>query len=162
MAQTNHSADGRADFDFMVGKWQIHNRRLHERLCGCLEWEEFTGIGVARPILAGLGNFDEVTLHRATGLLHGTTLRLFNPQRREWSIYWADSQSGILLPPMVGRFVNGVGEFYAQEVNRDQTVLSRFIWADTTTATPHWEQALSADGGRTWETNWTMDFTRLD
>lgn len=162
MTPIDNQADGRTDFDFVMGKWQIHNRRLRARLCGCLEWEEFTGMGAARPILAGLGNFDEVVLQRASGPLHGATLRLFNPQSREWSIYWSDSQSGILFPSMIGRFVHGVGEFYAQERNREQTVLSRFIWADTTTPTPHWEQALSADGGRTWETNWTMDFTRID
>lgn len=161
MSELNNT-DGPTDFDFIVGKWQIHNRRLRERLRNCQEWEEFTGIGHARPILGGLGNVDEVALNRSTGVLHGLTLRLFNPQNQEWSIYWSDSQSGLLFPPMIGRFIAGIGEFYAQEVNQGQTVLSRFIWSATMTATPHWEQALSADGGRTWETNWTMDFERVN
>ena len=161
MLQMN-KVDGRTDFDFIVGEWHIHNRRLRERLRNCQEWEEFTGSGHVRPILGGLGNVDEVVLRRTTGLLHGLTLRLFNPQHQEWSIYWSDSQSGLLFPPMIGRFTAGVGEFYAQEVNEHQTVLSRCIWSATMTDTPHWEQALSADGGCIWETNWTMDFERIN
>ena len=32
-------------------------------------------------------------------------------------------------------------------------------WSGVTTPMPRWEQAFSDDGGRTWETNWVMDFT---
>jgi hypothetical protein len=159
---TPPQTDGRSDFDFLFGDWHVRNRRLRERLSGCTDWEEFAGISHVRPILGGLGNIDEISLDRAGGRLHGCTLRLFNPATHEWSIYWSDSQRGVLLPPMIGAFVAGVGEFYAQEVEGKRTVLSRFIWSGITTATPRWEQALSADGGRTWETNWTMDLRRLE
>jgi hypothetical protein len=160
MTEPNINADGRTDFDFLLGTWQVHNRRLRERLVDCQEWEEFLGVAQVRTVLGGLGNVDEITFTRATGPMQGLSLRLFNPQTREWSIYWSDDQTGVLFPPMIGRFVNGVGEFYAQEVHQQQTVLSRFIWSDITGNTAHWAQALSADGGRTWETNWTMALTR--
>ena len=150
-----------SDFDFLVGDWRVHNRRLHERLCQCLDWEAFEGVSHARTILGGLGNIDEASFDRATGRLEGFTLRLFNPTTQEWCLYWSDDQSGTLFPPMIGKFRDGIGEFYAQESHYHQTVLSRFIWSDITLAACHWEQALSADGGRTWETNWTMDFTRM-
>ena len=157
----SHASDGRSDFDFLFGDWHVHNRRLRERLRGCTDWEEFAGVSQARPILGGLGNVDEITFERTSGQLHGCTLRLFNPATREWSIYWSDSQRGVLLPPMIGTFKAGVGEFYAQEMEGNRTVLSRFIWSGIAADACHWGQALSADGGRTWETNWTMALRRI-
>lgn len=155
------STEGCRDFDFIVGQWRVHNRRLVARLSNCNEWEEFVGTCQAKLILEGLGNFDEVTFQRTSGTLAGCTLRLFNPATQEWSIYWSDNQSGVLFPPMIGKFNAGVGEFYAQEMHQQRTVLSRFIWSGITNERCHWEQALSADGGRNWETNWTMDFSRV-
>ncbi|MGH2532792.1 MAG: hypothetical protein ACRDJW_10875 [Thermomicrobiales bacterium] len=154
--------DGRADFDFYIGTWTVHNRRLRERLKGSNDWEEFEGVSVARSILGGLGNADEITLDRASGVLHGTTLRLFDPSSRQWSLYWADSVSGVLQPPMIGSFENGRGEFYSQEPFEGRAIFSRFIWSNITPTTCRWEQAFSADGGKTWETNWIMESTRID
>ena len=154
--------DGRNDFDFFIGRWKGRNRRLRERLKGSNEWEEFVGISVARKILGGIGHMDEVTFHRETGYTEGVTLRLFDPKSQEWYIYWGSSAGGLLELPMVGRFENGRGEFYAHEVFENRHVYSRFIWCDITENACHWEQAFSIDGGRTWETNWTADFTRLE
>ncbi len=39
-------------------------------------------------------------------------------------------------------------------------VFHRVIWSEITTTSFHWEQAFSADGGNTWETNWMADFAR--
>ncbi len=156
----NTLRDGRSDFVFIVGCWQVKNRRLRERLRGSQDWEEFDGVSVARPVLGGLGNIDEITIERESGRLEGLTLRLYDPKAQQWSIYWADNIAGILFTPMIGGFTNGIGEFYAHEVFQDKHVLSRFIWSGITETSCHWEQALSTDGGKNWETNWTMDFTR--
>lgn len=152
--------DGRADFDFLFGTWTIQHRRLRERLKGSQVWETFAGAGIARPILGGLGNVDELTMWRDAGESMGFTLRLFNPDTRQWSIYWSSSASPTLDIPMFGAFRDGRGEFYAQEPFEGRAVFSRFIWSNTRTDTPQWEQALSPDGGKTWETNWIMTFTR--
>lgn len=154
--------DGREDFDFFIGRWKGHNRRLRERLKGSNDWEEFEGISVARKILGGIGNIDEVTFQRETGTSQGFTLRLFDPKSREWNIYWASSVGGMLEIPMIGKFKDGHGEFYAHEVFENQHIYSRFIWCEITANSCRWEQAFSADGGKTWETNWTADFTRLE
>ncbi len=161
MNATDPNQDGRSDFDFYVGRWRIFNRRLRERLVGSTDWEDFTGLSTAQKILGGLGNFDETSFTRESGRLDGMTLRLFNLASKEWSLYWSDSATGVLFPPMVGKFKNGRGLFYAQEQHRGATVYSRFIWSGITATTCHWEQALSEDGGQTWETNWTMDFERV-
>jgi hypothetical protein len=153
--------DGRADFDFLIGRWHIHHRRLRERLKGSTSWEEFDSVSVARKILGGLGNIDETSMERASGILLGMTLRFFDPKSQQWSIYWADSANGFQLPPMIGGFKEGRGEFYAQEPFEGKHVFSRFIWSAITPTSCRWEQAFSADGGKTWETNWTMEFTRI-
>jgi hypothetical protein len=152
--------DGRGDFDFLIGEWRIHNRRLRERLKGSTAWEEFEGASVVRKILGGLGNFDEITMERSSGPVQGITLRLYDPIAQQWSLYWASSLHGILETPMIGSFENGRGEFFAQEVFEGKRVFSRFIWSNITATSCQWEQALSADGGKTWETNWIMEFVR--
>lgn len=153
--------DGRNDFDFFIGNWIGYNRRLRERLVGSNEWEEFTGHSVVRKILAGMGNFDEVTFVREAGQMEGATLRLYNPDTQEWSIYWASSAgANHLFPPMIGKFENGVGKFYAHEPYNGRHIFSRFIWTSADENNCRWEQAFSTDGGATWETNWTADFVR--
>lgn len=157
---TDARLDGRNDFDFFIGTWDSQQRKLKERLKGCHEWEEFTGVSVAQKVLGGLGHMDEVTLETAAGPVRGLTLRLFDPQSHLWSIYWADSRSGTLVAPMVGRFDNGVGAFYDRETFEGHSIFSRFLWTSSGPDHCRWEQAFSADGGRTWETNWTADFIR--
>lgn len=154
--------DGRTDFDFIIGRWKVHNRSLRERLKGSNDWDEFEGTSVARKILGGIGNIDEITFDRETGPIEGMALRLFDPKSQEWSIYWSSSVTGVLDTPMIGKFENGRGEFFAQEVHGNQHVYSRFIWSEITENSCRWEQAFSPDGGKTWETNWVMEFTRLE
>jgi hypothetical protein len=152
--------DGRNDFDFLIGTWNVHHRRLIERLKGCTDWEKFEGETVDRKFLNGLGNMDENILHRKTGSVHAMSMRLFNPISKEWSIYWSTDLTGSLDVPMIGGFQDGRGEFYSQEVYDGQHIYSRFIWSKITANSCQWEQAFSIDGGKTWETNWIMEFVR--
>jgi len=153
--------DGRNDFDFLLGTWQVHHRALIGRLKGSTNWVEFEGDTVDRKILNGLGNLDENVLHRETGPVHAISLRLFDPQSKEWSIYWSTDLTGILDVPMIGGFKDGRGEFYSQEAFEGKHIYSRFIWSKITTSACQWEQAFSEDGGKTWETNWIMEFKRV-
>ncbi len=159
---TIQELDGRADFDFFIGSWDSHQRKLKQRLKGCDEWDEFPAVSVVRKILGGLGNVDEVTLETPAGRVLGLTVRLFDPQTHLWSIYWSSSAHNVLDAPMVGRFEQGRGEFYDRETFEGRSVFSRFIWTSSGANACRWEQAFSADGGRTWETNWTADFTRRE
>ena len=156
------SSDGRTDFDFFVGIWSIQNRRRKEWLKGSDDWEEFTATTVARKSLGGLGNIDETTMEMASGRREGMTVRLFDPETRLWSLYWADSRSGTLQAPMVGHFHNGRGEFYGLEMFEGQSIFSRYIWSDITATSCRWEQAFSVDGGTSWETNWVMTCTHKE
>jgi hypothetical protein len=155
------AASGMHDFDFLNGSWNVHNRFLKGRLRGSTEWIEYDGTLALELLLNGLANIDRYRATREGATVEGVSLRLFNPQTQEWSIYWADNvRAGVLLPPMVGTFKDGVGEFFGDEAVDGRRVLCRFRWSRTNTASPQWEQAFSPDGGQTWETNWIMTFTR--
>jgi hypothetical protein len=160
MAVTASIESGARDFEFLIGTWVVHNRKLRDRLAGCDEWDEFESTCVARTILDGLGNIDEFRTDYHGGIV-GMSLRLFDPVRRTWAIYWSDTRRcGELDPPVVGSFVDGVGVFTCEDVFNGRPILVRYIWSEITPDSAHWEQAFSEDGGETWETNWTMDHRR--
>jgi len=154
--------DGTHDFDFLFGRWRVHNERLRRRLAGSTDWQCFDAIAECRPILGGAGNIDEfVTDEFEPSVFFGMTLRLFDRTTQRWSIWWASNRKGGLEPPVVGNFNDGIGRFEGDDVHAGRPVRVRFVWSDTGPDRAHWEQAFSADGGRTWETNWRMHFTRL-
>lgn len=149
------------DFDFQIGSWQVRHRRLKERLAGCTEWDEFDGTSDMRPILGGDGNIEDNVLHIPGGTYRAIALRSYDPAQDSWAIWWLDARSPHALDvPVIGRFDDGIGRFYADDTLGGRPIRLRFIWSRTDTASPRWEQAMSADGGTSWETNWTMDFTR--
>lgn len=149
------------DFDFLHGSWNVHNHYLKERLKHSTDWIEFDARSDVEPLLNGLGQLDRYSAVRDGSPVEGITLRLFNPATGEWSLHWADTvRAGVLLPPMVGRFKGNVGEFFGDETVDGKRVLCRFHWTRTPDGLPRWEQALSDDGGKTWEINWIMTFTR--
>lgn len=160
MPDMQSGSDGRHDFDFYHGRWTVQNERLKKRLVGCREWENFRATQECRPILGGIGNIDDFVTDWGDGF-QGMTLRLFDPQTRQWRIYWANNRNGVLEPPVVGRFENGVGTFHGHDLHQGQPVSVRFLWHDITADSAHWEQAFSTDGGRQWETNWHMRMTRI-
>ena len=149
------------DWNFLFGRWKVRHRYLEGRLRGSNEWIEFDSECEAMPLLLGLGNLDRNTFVRDGQKIEGITLRLFDPATGEWSIHWADSaHPGSLIPPMSGRFTGDAGEFYGDEFVDGRRVLCRFVWTRTPPDAPRWEQSFSDDGGKTWETNWIMEFTR--
>lgn len=151
-----------SDFDFFIGSWRVAHRRLKERLASNNEWVEFGGTAVTQKILGGLGNIDDNTLDLPTGPYRAVTLRSFDVDRKQWSIWWLDGRNpGQLDTPVVGRFKDGVGTFYADDTFDENPIRVRFLWTQLRPGAPRWEQAFSANAGATWETNWTMDFTRL-
>lgn len=159
---TQQKPDGRADFDFFIGSWTLRNRCLREWLKGSTSWEAFEGTSVSRTILGGLGHIEEVRLERASGVIEELAVRLFDPQTQQWRIYLADSSSGFEARPVIAARRDGRIEGYAYEPWEGTYLFRRVIWSEITATSFHWEQACSADGGATWETNWIADFVRSD
>jgi hypothetical protein len=172
LAQQNSNAaktasqprDGQHDFDFEIGTWKIHLKRLDHRLVGSTNWVEFDGTSVTRKVWNGRSQIEEFeTDSPAGGHIEGLTLRLYDPQTHQWSLYWATSKSGALGAPTIGEFKNGRGEFFDTEPSgpNGRSILVRFVWSDITPTSAHFEQSFSDDGGKTWEVNWITDQTRV-
>jgi hypothetical protein len=155
--------DGQRDFDFELGTWKIHLKRLVNPLTGSSQWIEFDGTSVTRKVWDGRAQLEEFETDGAAGHIEGLTLRLYNPQTHQWSLYWANSKNGAMGgPPNIGEFKNGVGEFYCQDTYKDRAVLVRYEWSKITPTSAHFEQAYSDDGGKTWEVNWVTDQVRVN
>jgi len=151
-----------ADFDFFMGRWRVHHRRLRQRLAGCTDWDEFQGTCHTWPLMDGHGNVDDNWLDLPAGPYRAATLRAFDPRTRQWAIWWLDGrQPDRLDVPMRGGFADGVGRFLADDSFEGRPIRVRFIWSHITPTGARWEQAFSTDGGREWETNWVMDFERV-
>ncbi|WP_426514156.1 hypothetical protein ACPPVO_28155 [Dactylosporangium sp. McL0621] len=146
------------DFDFLFGSWHVTNRRLGTLFAGADDWHEFPGVATCRPALDHGGNIDEIAFPTLGS--SGLTLRLFDVERKTWSIYWASSRTGTLFPPVVGTFNDGRGDFYGDDTHEGRPIRAHFIWSHITPDSARWEQEFSADGGATWESNWVMELSR--
>ena len=147
------------DFDYFAGGWTTEQRRLKDRGVGSGEWEEFPATLCMSLYLDGMVTVDE--LYFPTKSWAGLTLRTFDLEKHEWSIYWISSTSGKLDTPVVGGFDGDHGEFYGEDHDRGRPIKVRFAWNKLDRDHARWEQAFSYDN-RTWETNWTAEFTRAD
>ena len=147
------------DFDYLVGKWSIRNRMLKEHLANSDEWEEFDATQELRQILLGLGNVDIFHTEFDGKPFEGLTVRLFNPQTRLWTIYWADTNEMKLDDGKVGSFDGDIGEFFGREVVAGKQITVKFHWDKRNPKAPVYSRAFSSDLGRTWEWNWYSNFS---
>ncbi|WP_440055722.1 DUF1579 domain-containing protein [Pseudoalteromonas sp. T1lg65] len=148
------------DFDFIIGDWNVKHRRLKDILNGGEEWIEFNGLSSTVKTLGGYGNIEDVQLNFPDLSVRAKAIRSYNSETGEWSIWWLDGRNpNALDTPVVGKFSEGIGQFYADEVYNDAPIKVRFLWNSTNPIKPKWEQAFSKDNGETWETNWLMEFT---
>jgi hypothetical protein len=158
------AADGRGDFDFLLGTWEVRNRRRPRPLDPADDtWEEFSTAAVVRPVLSGLGNTDTITGSPGPDGLpfEGLTLRLFDPVDGLWRIWWASTRRpGHLDAPLTGSFTDGTGVFSGDDEVDGVPVRLRFEWTAPAPDAARWEQAFSLDGGETWSLNWVMRFRR--
>lgn len=162
-AKSAPDLSGAHDFDFLVGDWRVRSRRLKERLAGSDEWEEFDGTISSRKLMDGFANVDDTVFYMPQGVYRGVAPRAYDTATGLWAIWWIDGRNPFakLDPPVKGRFVNGVGTFYAEDTLRGQPIKVRFIWSHITDDSARWEQAFSDDGGKKWETNWIQTLTRV-
>jgi hypothetical protein len=159
--QTVKQRDGQSDFDFEIGTWKTKLKRLLDPLSGSTTWVEYEGTTVVRKVWNGRANLVELVADGPSGHFEGLSLRLYNPQSRQWSLNFANVKSGVMTQPTIGEFKNGRGEFYSQETLDGRAILVRFVISDITPNSCRFEQAFSDDGGKTWEVNWIAVDTRV-
>jgi hypothetical protein len=151
--------DGQHDFDWDLGTWKVHSQRLLHPLTGSTAWAEYEGTDVVRQLWDGRANIGEVELDGPAGRLEYLTLRLYNPQTRQWSMNISSSATGTLSPPAIGSFDGRHGEFLDREDYQGRNILVRFEVSVLTATACRFEQSFSADGGRTWELNLIVNET---
>ena len=154
-------ADGLHDFDFEIGTWKTHVLRLEKPLSGSQKWLDLDGTSVVRKVMDGRANLVELDVTGSSGTIAGVSLRLYNPDTRQWSLNYASLRSGTLTAPVVGGFKDGRGEFFGLDTMDGKPVFVRFVIACATSDTCRFEQAFSDDGGKSWEANWIATDTRV-
>jgi hypothetical protein len=157
----SNQRDGQHDFDFEIGTWHTHLRRLLHPLTGSTTWAEYDGTTVVRRVWNGRANLVELAAKGPAGQFEALNLRLYNPQSHQWSLNFASSAGGTLTQPTIGEFRNGRGEFYDQEMLAGRAILVRFVISEVTATSVRFEQSFSDDGGKTWELNWVATDTRI-
>ncbi|MEM7706182.1 MAG: hypothetical protein AAF358_11545 [Pseudomonadota bacterium] len=159
---SNVDLSGVRDFDFLLGTWRVTHHRLVGRLTGATEWDTGYGIDIIRPAFNGLGNIGCFRRDLNGEHYEGAPIRLYDPRDGLWRIYWLDTAEYRMEPPVVGRFVEGEGEFIGDDVLREMPIKVRYRWTLITTNSATWDQSYSADEGKTWEQNSIMEFKRDD
>jgi len=160
MAAGPAARNGSHDFDFELGTWKTRLRRLVHPLTGSNEWVTYDGTTTVRTVWGGRANLVELVADGAAGRLEALSLRLYNPQSRQWSLNFANSAGGTLAIPAIGEFKDGRGEFYDQETLNGRAILVRFVIIPLGNTSCRFEQSFSDDGGKTWELNWVAVDTR--
>ena len=153
--------DGAHDFDWEIGTWKTHLRRLQKPLTGSTAWVEYDGTTAVRTVWGGRAHLVELDVSGPAGRIEGLSLRLYNPDARQWSLNFSNARSGTLSPPVVGEFRNGHGEFFGADTLGTRTILVRFVISRIDAGSWRFEQAFSDDGGETWEVNWIATDTRV-
>lgn len=146
------------DFDFLLGQWKVMNFRLKRWLKNCREWEEFESFHEERRLTSGPGTValhqyikDQVPYERSV-------LRSYNEKFDFWKIDRLDERTSLVMNPLTGTFWENKGSFISHGYVGLRDVLVHVEWTKICKTFASWEQALSKDGGKTWETNWVMEF----
>lgn len=154
------SASASHQFDFAWGNWRTDIAFLPDPFSSRSHWIKIHGRVRVRALWGGRANLEEIEARGPHGPFEGLTLRLYDPKARQWSLYWANSHDGVLDAPMIGDFENGRGVFYNQDTYAGRTVFVRNVYFAIAADSYRFEQALSADGGKTWRTNFTAHLIR--
>ncbi len=160
-AEIHAQRDGQHDFDWEIGNWKTQLKRLQRPLSGSTTWLEYEGTTVVRKVLDGRANLVELKVDGAGGRIEGLSLRLYNPEARQWSLNFANVSNGMLTTPSIGEFKDARGEFYNQDTYQGRAILVRFVITKITDDSYRFEQSFSGDFGKTWEANWIAIDTRV-
>lgn len=143
------------EFDFLTGEWRIQQRRL--KAPG--EWDVFEGEATCWSILNGVAHVEELRIPARD--FSGMGLRTLDAENGVWLDYWMNAKVGVPgSAGTPGRFVDGVGNFDAEDVEDGKPVIWRGSWDQITGNSHRWRQGASRDGGQTWDWNWIMEWTR--
>lgn len=145
------------EFKFLAGEWKIQHRKL--KTGSTTEWVETEGTATCFDILGGFGSVEELRI--PSWNFSGMGLRLLDVEKKVWQDFWVNSRNGVMgTEPTLGVFIDNIGTFDSIYQEGDKEMISRGVWDRITPNSHRWYQTNSSDGGKTWDLNWTMDWTR--
>lgn len=157
MTKGKITGKGIGDFDFLTGEWTIKNRRLKDGATDI--WEEFPGAATVYRLMGGMASIEELRIPKDN--YRGMGVRVWHSQEKLWADHWTGAYNGIVNPPQLGQFIDGEGIFISDDESDGKLIKARGVWDRITPNSCRWHQSTSADGGKTWDYNWYMDWTRV-
>jgi hypothetical protein len=162
IASSAHSPrDGRHDFDFNIGVWKTHIRRILNPFASSSGSMELNGTVTVRKVWDGRAQLEEIEADGPKGHWEGLTLFVYNPEAHQWSQTFVDGATGVYGGGLVGEFKDGRGELFASDTFNGRSVLIRGTWSDITPDAHHFEEDYSDDGGKTWFPAFIASLTRM-
>jgi hypothetical protein len=159
-AEQARARDGAHDFDFNIGVWHTHIRRVLDPFSASSDVVELNGTVTIRPVWGGRARLEEIEADGPKGHWEGLSLFLYNPQSHQWSQSFLNSKIAVLSGGLVGEFHDGRGELYAHDTFRDKSIFVRWVWSEITPNSHRYTESYSNDGGNTWFTSFDAHKTR--
>jgi hypothetical protein len=154
------SRDGQHDFDFNLGVWRTHIRRVLDPFDAASRVIELSGTVTVRKVWNGRAELEEIEADGPLGHWEGMTLFLYNPAAHQWSQSFSNSRMGVLNAPLIGAFRDGRGELIAQDSFHSRSILVRGVWSDIRPESHHYQESYSDDGGKTWVAAFSAELRR--
>jgi hypothetical protein len=156
--------DGQHDFDFNIGVWHTHIKRILDPFASSSESVELNGTVTVRKVWDGKAELEEIETDGPKGHWEALTLFLYNPSAHQWSQSFVNSKVGTLSlsSTNIGEFKDGRVVLAGQDNTvTDKTILVRAVWSDIKPDSHRYEETYSNDGGMTWVTSFVANLTRV-
>lgn len=135
-------------FDFWVGVWKA-------------EWTGGSGINTITKTLDNKviqENF-EITEGQNKGF-KGTSISVFNPRRGSWHQAWADNNGGYFN--FIGEINEGKKMFKTIPIEKEgKVIIQRMVFYDFKQDSFTWVWESTQDGGKSWQLNWRINYSRM-
>lgn len=136
-------------FDFWVGEWEA-------------TWTNADGTkGSAKNSITRILDGKVIQENfRDTQGFKGTSISVFNSQRKTWHQAWADNQGGYFN--FLGE-VDGNKRIFKTPVKEigGKAITQRMVFYDITANSMMWDWELSNDGGKTWQLQWRISYKKV-
>jgi hypothetical protein len=152
--------DGSHDFDFNVGVWHTHIRRLLDPFSNSSDSIVLDGTVTVRKVWGGRAELEEIEADGSKGHWEGLSLFLYNPVAHQWSQTFLNSKTPDLATPLIGEFHDGRSELFGQDTFANKTILVRGVWSAIEPNSHRYEESYSDDGGKTWKNSFLAQLTR--
>ena len=151
--------DPHRQFDFWIGEWSVQNRHIQDD--GSWRDGDVTRARIT-PVIDGLAVLEEWAGPFRGSFMNGFSLRAYDPAHERWSLLLCWTTDGnCRFGSMQGTFRHGRGEFFGgQPPASGGRGGQRYTFSDGLPNSVRWDSSISRDGGRSWSTDWIMEFSR--